>query len=159
MKKFVLVIALQLFVFQMLCAQSVSESLGGIKTNFEISTINTDLEVTEQIIVLQAERLTYISTVDQAGWGYGYQSFHLEFITQKAIKEVQGDKNNRYKYRLTFIDHENVILFATDLSHNSVKKYNNPDIANSRFFYSIDLIGIPVLLFDKTKRIDIYRFK
>jgi len=75
MKKFVLVIALQLFVLQMLCAQSISESLGGIKTNFEISTINTDLEVTEQIIVLAAERLLLV-------W-VNYQDWDISFTTKE----------------------------------------------------------------------------
>jgi hypothetical protein len=159
MKKFLLVIALHLFVLQILCAQSVSESLGGIKTNFEIFTINTDLEVTEQIILLTTERYTYINPQGEAGWGYGYQSFHLEFITKNEIKEIQGDKNNRHNYRLSFIDNENVILFVVDLPNYSVNKYHNPDISISQFFYSIDLIDIPILLLDKTKRIDLYRFK
>ena len=159
MKKFIFVLALQLSVLLTLSAQSISESLGGIKTNFELSSVNTALEVTDQIIVLTAERLSYINAVGEAGWGYGYQSFHFEFITQKEIKEIQGDRNNRFKYRLTLIDHENVILFTTNLPNNSVKKYHNPDIADSKFFYSIDLIDIPVLLLDKTKRIDLYRFK
>jgi hypothetical protein len=159
MKKFLFVVALQLFVLQILTAQSISESLGGIKTNFEIFSINTDLEVAEQVIVLAAERQSYISTIDAAGWGLGYQSFHFEFSTQKEIKEIDGDKNNKYKYRLTLIDHENVILLALDLPKISVKKYHNPDITNSLFFYSIDLIDIPLLVLDKTKRIDLYRFK
>jgi hypothetical protein len=159
MKRFLLAIALQLFVLQILCAQPISESLGGIKTNFEVFTINTDLEVTEQIILLTTERFTYINPQGEAGWGYGYQSFHFEFITKNEIKEIQGDKNNRHNYRLSFIDHENVILLAVDLPKSSVNKYHNPDIPNSQFFYSIDLINIPILLLDKTKRIDLYRFK
>lgn len=158
MKKILLVIILQLFVFQIISAQSISESLGGIKTNFKLFSVKIDLEVTEQILVSAAERRTYISPMD-AGWGYGYQSVHFEFITQKELKEILGEDKDKNKYRLTFIDHENVILFAINLPEYSVKKYLNTDIVNSQVFYSIDFIDIPVLVLDKTKTINIYRFK
>lgn len=156
MKKILWAIALQLFVFQILCAQTISESLGGIKTDFEIFSDSTDLEVTEQILVLAAESNTYDSFNDDGG--YGYQSFHLEFITQKEMNEVPGDRKDRNNYSLTFINHENAILFSINLRNYSVKRYHNPDIENSQFFYSIDLINIPVLVLDKTKTINIYRF-
>ena len=158
MKKVLLVVALQLFAFQIICAQSISESLGGIKTNFEIFSVKRDLEVTDQVLVLAAERRTYISPTD-AGWGYGYQSVHFEFITRIELIEILGENKNKNKYRLTFIDHENVILLAINLPDYSVKRYLNPDITKGQVFYSIDFIDIPVLVLDKTKTINIYKFK
>jgi hypothetical protein len=107
---------------------------------------------------LAAERRTYISATE-AGWGYGYQSVHFEFITQKELVEILGENKEKNKYRFTFSDHENIIIFAINIPEYSVNKYRNPDITNSPVFYSIDFIDVPVLVLDKTKRINIYKFK
>jgi hypothetical protein len=157
MKKATFLIFLQIFIFQIICSQSISESLGGIKTKFEVFSDTIDLEVSDQIVILAAERRSYISGGDQAGWGYGYQSIHFEFITKKRLVEITTVRINKNNYKLTFSDQDNVILHTTIIPGYLADMRFNPDIGNSRAFYSIDLIDTPVLILDKTKRIDIIK--
>jgi hypothetical protein len=157
MKKATILIILQIFIFQINCAQSISESLGGIKTKFEIFSDTIDLKVTDQIVILAAERRSYINADDQAGWGYGYQSVHFEFITKKKLMEIPTVGKNKNKYKLTFSDQDNVILESILIPEYSVDMRINPNISNSSVFYSIDLIDTPVLILDKTKKIDIIK--
>lgn len=159
MKKIFLLITLQFFAFQIICAQSISESLGGIKTDYKIFSDTIDLKVVDQLVVLAAERRSYISAGDQAGWGYGYRSIHLEFITKKELFELTTENKNRNKYRLTFSDQDNVILLTINIPEYSVNKYINPFIPNNRIFYSIDLIDIPLLVLDNAKGINIIKLK
>lgn len=157
MKKATFLIILQIFIFQIICAQSISESLGGIKTKFEVFSDTIDLKVSDQIVVLAAERRSYISAGDQAGWGYGYQSIHFEFITKKRLVEIPTVGKNKNKYKLTFSDQDNVILQTIIIPEYSVDMRINPNIGNNRIFYSLDLIDTPVLILDKTKKIDIVK--
>lgn len=157
MKKAAILIILQLFIYQVLCAQSISEYFGGIKTKFEVFSDTIDLKVIDQIVVLAAEKRSYISISDNAGWGYGYQSIHFEFITKKELFEISAAGKNKNKYKLTFSDQDNLILQTIYIPEYSVDKCINTNIVNGRVFYSIDLIYTPVLLLDKTKRIDIIK--
>lgn len=159
MKKVLLLITLQFFVFQILSAQSISESLGGIKTNFKVFSDTIDLKVIDQIVVLATEKRTYISPSENAGWGYGYQSVHLEFITKKELFEMPAEGKNKNKYSIRFYDQDNIILLTINIPEYSVNKYINPFITNSRIFYSIDFIDIPLLVLDKAKGINIIKLK
>ena len=158
MKKLILFAVLQTFVLSVFMGQSLSESLGAIKTDFKLSSDTTDLNASDQIIVLGAEKRTYNSS-DGGGWGYGYQSFHLEFISIKKIYTISGGTKERNNYRLTFSDKENYILAKINIPGHSFKMYTNPFIKNLSIFYSIDLIYIPALLLEKTSKIDIVKLE
>lgn len=153
---------IQLSVFS-INAQSLSESLGAVKTNFQIFSDNKDLNVTDQFIIKRAEKKSYTRAVYDGGYGYGYgyQSLHLEFVTQETYILEEFDHkfvgNNSDKLELTFYDSNDVAL-ATDVSDFSVVDlmYSLPS-EKLRFFYSIDLIDIPVILLDKTVKIDLIK--
>ena len=157
MKKVILLTTLQMFILNILCAQSLSESLGGIKTSFEVFSDTIDLKVNDQMIVLGAEKKTY--TGDSGGWGYGYQSFHFEFITMKELSVTQANNKNKNNYRLTFSDQNKLILATIIVPSYSVTKYTNSFIGDNRVFYSIDLINIPLLILDKSTRINIIKLE
>jgi hypothetical protein len=155
-KTFLLIIVF-IFSANILGAQNLKESLGGAKTNFQIYSDTVDLKVSDQIIILRAEKQTYSDSNYGTGWGYGYQSFHLEFITKKNIKvenyKFRNGRDNETKLELTFYDMNNGVLATTSFPYDYVDLYNNSSITDSPFFYSIDLIDIPIVLLDKTAKI------
>ena len=155
--KVFLFIAIQLFVVNILVAQNLKESLGGTKTNFQIFSDTVDLKVSDQIIILKAERNHYTDSSFGTGWGYGYQSFHLEFITKKNIKvetfKFRAGRDNGDKFDLIFYDADKNILGTTTIPSGDVDLFNNPSVVGSPFFYSIDLIDVPIVLLDKTAKI------
>ncbi|MGB8491882.1 MAG: hypothetical protein WCE64_12570 [Bacteroidales bacterium] len=155
--KKILLIAAYIFSVNILAAQNLKESLGGIKTNFQIYSDTVDLKVSDQIIILRAEKNYYSDSNFGTGWGYGYQSFHLEFITKKNIKienyKYRTLRDNENKLELIFYDSNNSVLATTSFPYDYVDLFNNSSIKDSPFFYSIDLIDIPVVLLDKTARI------
>lgn len=155
--KVILLLIIQLFVINILSAQSLSESLGGTKTNFRIYSGPTELITSEQIIILRAEKNTFSDLY--AGWGYGYRSFHLEFISNKNIVEMQSDvKSERYKMKLTLYDADNKLLTTITLPSYYLNEYSNSSSEDALFIYSLDLIDIPVVILDNTKKIDIVKF-
>jgi hypothetical protein len=157
MKKLIIILILQNLLLKISYSQSISELLGGVKTNFELFSDSIDLEAEDQLIILAAERYSGISISYQAGWGYGYQSFHFEFITTKRLAVKPTDKKDKNNYQLSFIDSDNVILQTIIVPSHLVDVRSNTYIQNSNVFYSIDLIDTPVLILDKTRKINIIR--
>jgi hypothetical protein len=157
----VLLIVTQLFVVNVLVAQNLSESLGGTKTNFQIVSDTVDLQVSNQIIILRAEGKHYANFIDSFGYGYGYQSFHLEFIAKKNIKAeafkfVRG-QDNKDKLELIFYDSENNVLALKSVPIESVDILSNSTTSDGLFFYSLDLIEIPIILLEKTCKINMIK--
>lgn len=155
--KSILLIAAYLFSVNILGAQNLKESLGGIKTNFLIYSDTVDLKVSDQMIILRAERKSASDSNFGTGWGYGYQSFHLEFITKKNIiienYKFRTGRDNGTKLELIFYDSNNSVLATSSIPYYDIDLYNNSSIIDSPFFYSIDLIDIPIVLLDKTVKI------
>lgn len=155
--KKVIFIVLLLFVVNVLAAQSLSESLGGVKTHFQMVSDTVDLKVSDQIIILRAERKHYGDSSFGYGWGYGYQSFHLEFITKEEIKvetfNFKVGRDNDSKLELMFYNAENEILAISSVPFEFVDVLSHPSIVDNSFFYSIDLIDIPFVLLEKTYKI------
>lgn len=155
MKKVIFLLIVQIFLPNFNYSQSISESFGGIKTNFEVFSDSIDLEVKEQIVILAAERLSYLSASGNGGWGYGYQSYHFDFITKKRLIEEPTINKNKNTYQLTFTDSDNVILQTFLVPAYSVDIRSNEHLKNTRIFYSIDLFDTPIMILDKTRRINI----
>ncbi len=159
--KVILLVTVSMLSFNILGAQNIKESLGAVKTNFLIYTDTVDLKVSDQIIILRAEKQTYTDSNFGTGWGYGYQSFHLEFVTEKNIKvenyRFRTGRDNEDKLQLIFYDSKNSILATTSIPFNYVDLFNNSSITGSPFFYSIDLIDIPIVLLDKTAKIGLIK--
>ena len=142
-------------------AQNLDEALGGVKTNFELISGTIDLKPADQIIILRAERKSYSDASFGTGWGYGYQSLHLEFsITEKLTEEkfrFKTGRDNEDKIALTFYDSDNVILTNCQLNYSDVDLLYNLESVRSQFFYSIDLINIPIVLLNKTAKINLIK--
>lgn len=157
----VFLIVIQLFVVDMLAAQDLNEALGGTKTNFQIFSGTEDLNVSDQMIILKAGKGYEADFSFGYGFGYGYQSFHLEFIAKKYL-EVETFKhrigrNNDSKLELTFYDSNNNILSSTAIPFDDVRVFNNSSIYDGPFFYSIDLIDIPIMLLNETAKINMIK--
>lgn len=156
-RKLSLFIIIQLIVLN-LYSQSLTESLGGINTNFQFYSDTVKLEVADQSIILRAESLrdTHISSNGGAGWGYGYQSYHLEFITKDELSVKtfphKRFRNNNDRLKLIFYDSNNNSLASYLLFFDSNCLYND-----DLYFYSMDLIEIPLILLDRTVKIELLR--
>jgi hypothetical protein len=160
-KKVIVLASVYMLSVSILGAQNISESLGAIKTNFRIYSDTIDLKVSDQIIILRAEKQTYSDSNFGTGWGYGYRSFHLEFITKKILKvenyHFRVGRDNENKLQLIFYDSNSSVLATISVPFNYVDLYNNSSITDSPFFYSIDLIDVPVVLLDKTAKINMIK--
>lgn len=156
-KNVILFIAINLFAINLLMAQSLSESLGSTKTNFQIVSDSTDLMVSDQIIILRAEKKTYSDIY--AGWGYGYREFHLEFTAKKSIVERNAtSRSDKHQIKLTFYDSKGNLLTNITLPAEFLNQYTNSATENTLFFYSLDLIDVPIVVLDKTKKLDIVKY-
>lgn len=139
-------------------AQTLGESLGGVKTNFQIFSDTADLKITNQMIIKRAEKKAskYLSNESAYGYGFGYQSFHLEFVTRESYVLEKVDQNRAYtdKIELTFYDSNDIALATHTLNFSIVDLSYNIQSDEIQFFYSIDLIGIPIVLLDQTAKIN-----
>lgn len=142
-------------------AQNLEEALGGVKTNFKLLSGTRDLNPADQIIIQRAERKSYSDAAYGIGWGYGYQSFHLEFVTSENLVEekfkFKTGRDNEDKLTLTFYDSEHVVHATLQLNYSEVDLLYNEESGRSQYFYSIDLINIPIVLLNKTAEINLIK--
>lgn len=152
---------MQLFVVNILVAQNLKESLGGIKTNFQIFSDTIDLKVSDQIIILEADQRHLLDFWDSNDMVYAYQSFHLEFIAKKEIKietfKYRSGRDNGSKLEIIFYGSADKILASSSIPFKFVDLFSNPSIIDCPFFYSIDLVNIPIVLLDKTSKIGLIK--
>lgn len=130
---------------EQLYAQSLTERLGGVRTNFKFYCGTVDLEVKNQCIIKRAESgYNYTSSPDNV-YGFGYESFHLEFETN-----IESALNKNWEYGIiTFYDANDNILSAERIWHRVSRTGRKP------WFYSVSLTDIPILILDNTSRIEI----
>ena len=155
-----LFLLLQCIVFSV-NAQSITEALGGIKTNFQIVSDNVDLKVTDQFIIQRANKKYKKGWAGEGGYGYGYgyQSFHLEFVAHESYvtKEIDHKDRDYNKLVLTFYDTNDVILGTRSWGRSDVDILFHLPGESKHYFYSIDLIDVPMVLLSETAKIDIIR--
>ncbi|MDX8338282.1 hypothetical protein SLH46_03735 [Draconibacterium sp. IB214405] len=159
-----LVVLLQCFVFSGK-AQSLTETLGGIPTNYKIVSDTVDLKATDQFIIQRAEKKAeHRSNMESYSgygyaYGYGYQSLHLEFIAKESYvwKEIETKNRNYDKLLFTFYDANDEILASRSWNTSEVAILYHLPSDNQRFFYSIDLLNIPIVLLEKTVKINLIR--
>ncbi|WP_321368791.1 hypothetical protein [uncultured Draconibacterium sp.] len=142
-------------------AQNIVQSLGGIETNFQIVSDNLDLHVSNQYIIQRAEKESATRYYGEAsyGYGYGYQSYHLEFIAEElyVTREIKHNDRDYDKMELTFYTSDNRILASHTLNSTRADILSNPRSVNRQYFYSIDLKDVPVILLEQTAKIDLVR--
>jgi hypothetical protein len=137
-------------------AQTLSEKLGAVPTNFRFFSGETDLEVNHQFIIKNAGSYYRWSGVSDGAYGYGagYEGFRLEFTTNIKLLQ-ESDRKKEHHFRMSFYDNEGKLLCAYNYPAKKVSVARNLLKDNNPVFYSIDLIDIPVSLFDFTEKIEI----
>lgn len=139
-------------------AQDISAALGSIETNFQFYSDTIDLEVTSQFIIKNAGTFHYSRASESYAYGYGggYESYHLEFVTRKSLSTFKI-KGARHKFELAFVDSSNIILTNVTFNSDQVSYFGNPEYKGTPKFYSFDLVDIPVSVLDRTKTIYVSR--
>lgn len=137
-------------------AQTLSEKLGAVQTNFRFYSGETDLEVSHQFIIKNAGAYHRWATVYDGGYGYGagYEGLRLEFMTSQKIAQ-DSERRKDHHYRISFYNADGKLLSIYNFPARKVSVARNLRIDDSPVFYSIDLLDIPVSLFDFTEKIDI----
>ncbi|MDO5522481.1 MAG: hypothetical protein Q4G48_00365 [Bacteroidia bacterium] len=156
------IICLNLLMGSFLQAQSLAEKLGGVKTDYIITSHGVELDITNQIISKRAERFHDWGGHNEGayGYGYGYESFHLEFTVRNGEMDMPqpgGLLKSEKFIVLDFYDDEGSLLGSRTRSVRDVRLISNNTSGNQLMHYSIDLIAIPLPLLDAAKRIDIFR--
>lgn len=156
------IISLNLFLTSFLQAQSLSEKLGGVKTDYIITSHGVELEITNQLIVKRAERFyDWGGHNDGAyGYGYGYESFHLEFTVKNGEIDLPESGSLFKSGKLLVLDfygEDGNLLGSRRRSPQDIRFISNNSTNSKLMHYTIDLIAIPLPLLDSTKRIDIFR--
>lgn len=154
-----LVIVLVAFIPD-LYSQSLIEDLGGVKTNFIITTDSVEMTILEQAIIKRGVRNYKARIFDDGGYGYGYglQTFHLELITKAEFVEKYRREKRSYQkyYTIKLFDKKDTLLLNKEIELSELKKFSNGD---DLFIYSLDLRRIPIILLDKTTTINIDKIK
>lgn len=137
-------------------AQTLSEKLGAVKTDFNFYSGEVDLEVSQQFIIKNAGAYHYTGTTFDAGYGYGagYEVFRLEFMARKKLTQ-ESQRKTQHHFRIGFYDASDNLLASFSFPKKRVSVAVNNSIDDSPLFYSIDLLDIPISLFDFTEKIDI----
>lgn len=140
-------------------AQSLSESLGGIKTNFEFFSDSINLDVKKQFIIKNASMIKNADSYglnSAYGYGGGYESFHLEFSTNKEIV-VNEIRKPEFDYQLLFYNHDEQLISTIDFSLRKRSNHNKVNLIqhNEMKFFSFDLIYLPLSVLEETKRIEV----
>lgn len=161
MKSLYLLCFLSLVPF-LLLAQSISEQLGGIRADFLITSDTLILSTDQQILIQRAEAKynQYINASGSygAGYGYGYQSFHLEFIAKKPISIIRANGKKRTYYLLQFFDKNEELISSFELSNAMINFTPNKGSKAWSYIYSIDLKDVPIVVLDGTHQLKITRY-
>lgn len=150
------------FSAQSLNAQLLTEKLGGVSTNFLITSADTvNLQPVRQVILQRAATREYITDgYYQNTHQVGYNAYHLEFSSVRGIS-AQMVYNNKMGcfdqdfYRLVMYDVQEEVVGAMQLTSREVTKWINTNVVPYTFAFSIDLSDVPLVLLDNTARLDI----
>jgi hypothetical protein len=139
-------------------AQSLSQQLGAITTSFEFTSNNEPLEVRTQQIVKRSGRFVHGS--GDGSSASGYETYRLELEVQNDIPFLRSrllDGNQGFHFNFYSSNGEH--LGFRRLSDNEVLRFRKDDQWTSQVFvYSFDLYSIPLIILDKTSRIEILRY-
>ena len=149
------------FSLNILISQNLHENLGGVRTNFQIFSDGTSMEVSDQILILRAEGKYDTDITFGYGWGYGYRSVHFECIVEKPFQtkifKHRAGRDNSSKLELIFFDSDNTVLTSISIPFTNVKEFMKPSGNDGPFFYSIDLVDVPVVLLNRASKIDMIK--
>lgn len=149
-----LVLMLLIFSSTTLHSQTLTEKIGGIKTNFEIVSDTSKLTIIDQTIFKRG--LSDFKADYNGGYGYGLQTYRLEFITNDKFNTIGRYENSKFIYKLKLIGADNSILLQTNLNRNRIIKFSNGEDLST---ISVNLQSLPLIVLDKTERIKIEKYK
>jgi len=167
MKK--MIIVLLFFVVFEAKSQTISEKLGAVSTNFEITSAHQALHVTNQII-LKRNITKHTKKDDDSEYGV-YERYYFQFISDSKLvtsdrsdikKEALVKSNHHYykdDYFISFFDENDFMIY--EFTRDSENKFNlDYNLGKGGYFtYDFYLSGFPLLLLDKVKCIDIQIIK
>lgn len=136
-------------------AQTIVQKLGGAITNFQITNNDRDLRVVSQAILRKS-----ISSFNKQT-NLDSQILVLEFISRRKIEEreniVYSLSNEGKKAKIIFYTANDTVLFEKEFS-DKINLFESEKVGgteNKRFyFYTVNLEEYPIMLFDRTARID-----
>ncbi|MBT5530536.1 MAG: hypothetical protein HOK35_15360 [Cytophagia bacterium] len=144
-----------LFISSLLYSQSLTEQLGGIKSNFIISSNNEIVDIASQFIIKRGNYdYTYLS---EGGFGYGYESYWLEIQFNTNIKPIEKESSNKRRhFTISLFDKNNQLLLSKSywISEDQKVKSEHLDTLNQQYF-SLNLVDIQIVLLNNVSRIDI----
>ena len=146
-------------------SQTISEKLGGVVTNFEITSASQPINVTNQIILKR--NITKYQEEDDDNEYAVYEKYYFQLISEselietkrKMIKKEVLLKSNidfqLYAYFVILFDEKGGVIheFTSKRNGGFTRDYYSDKVGY--YTYSIDLRGFPLILLDKVKRIDI----
>jgi hypothetical protein len=147
--RILLFFCLSLFT-HLLSGQQLLEQLETISTDFTFTVTNRPFSVTNQRILKRANARSV--DWDGSGGGYGYESYHLEFVTSDPGL-ITKERLNGFTYYFTFYDKDDKLLLRRGIHLEAIDSSSN--IVGEVYFYSLDLINLPLSLLDITRKIDI----
>ncbi len=146
-------------------SQTISEKLGAVATNFEITSASEPLKITNQIILKR--NITKHREDDDDNEFAVYERYYFQFISENKLvtsdrsnikKEALVKSNHSYykdDYFISFFDENDFVIyeFTRDVENRFNLDYN---LGKGGFFtYNFYLSGFPLLLLDKITRIDV----
>ena len=170
-KKHLYFICFFLFLFLVsngLLAQTLSEKLGGVATDFVIISGEDTLDIDKQIIIKRAKYKakkdynTY-ETYEGGyggygyGFGYGYQSFHLEFTSKQQVGKTNvfnGNRTPTWYCTFHYYDKNGKQTLEMFVPGSMLKQGFNEQSVTS-YIYSLNLVNVPILVLDNTSTIHI----
>jgi hypothetical protein len=123
-----LFVAIFLIYNGLLSAQNLSESLGSNKTDFKFYSDAIDLDVSNQFIIKNAGAIFSFNATsgNSYGFGAGYESYHLEFVTNKNITcEFFKRYTNSAHFEIDFYDSNNIKLSTKSFTGNEIVMCNH----------------------------------
>jgi len=141
-------------------SQSLTEKIGGIKTNFVIVSDTNRLKINDQAFFKRglSKFSTEYSNYQEGGYGYGYglQTYRLEFITTDEFNTIRGNDNKKIWYKLSLIGTDNTTLLQAYLDRTKILKYSNGSDLRT---ISINFQDIPLIVLDNTQVIKIEKIE
>ena len=133
-------------------SQTLIDQLGGIKTSFIITSDTLVFEVFDQILIERGR--SHFGGFYDGGFGYAYKALHLEFISRERIQKLKkyGPKDNYFQVEL--LDKNGNLLARIIPKPHQVNTLSNQ--SEPRWYtHSVNLEEVPIILLDKTARINL----
>lgn len=136
-------------------AQSLTDKIGGVSTDFNIYYGEYKLDIQQQVIIkrgLSSYAVNEILPYEAASaYGYGLETFRFEFLSSDFIN-FKSKSGNYYNIQLDLMDADGSILLSLNIDANNIWSFTSQKNFNA---YSINLQNIPLVVFNETKHIKI----